>query len=149
MSNPIRWKEVVIPAANSRLFNITHHDLQIRNSILQTIHEIINISSVVQRLESLNMIESLVYSLRRILQDNHFQLIEQFITNYERELAAQQTTLPQVNPSQSYVRFSNHPQDSTATSYPNPTSGQNTATTTTGPVTLQHRDQPHKLSTFK
>jgi len=101
MSNLTRWKEVIIPAANSRLINVTHHDIQIRNSILQTIDEIINTSSGVQRLESLSMIESLVYSLRRIIHDNHLQLNEQFITNYERELGTQQTTLPQINPSQS------------------------------------------------
>jgi len=110
MSNLTRWKEVIIPAANSRLINVTHHDIQIRNSILQTIDEIINTSSGVQRLESLSMIESLVYSLRRIIHDNHLQLNEQFITNYERELGTQQTTIPQINPSQSYIRFNDYPQ---------------------------------------
>jgi len=143
MQNQTRFKEVIIPSSNVRLLNVTHHDLQIRNSIVHSLDDIINTSNGVQRLESLNMIENFVYSLRRILHDNHFQLNNHFITNYEREFGTQQSATAQSNPSQSYVNFNNSSEATVTPTTASTTSTQQCIPNTTSPITLQRRDPKH------
>jgi len=143
MQNQTRFKEVIIPSSHVRLLNVTHHEIQIRNSIVHSLDDIINTSNGVQRLETLTLIESLVYSLRRILHDNHFQLNNQFITNYEREFGTQHTTTAQSNPSQSYVNFNAGSQAPATTTTTSASSTQQCIQNPASPITLERRTHKH------